>query len=60
MTNTDINTELNRQLQLESDQHLFEMFLIDHIDNQVQRMMEGDFRNPKFELEIKELCIQTR
>lgn len=60
MTNTDINTELNRQLQLESDQHLFEMFLSDHIDNQVQRMMEGAGRNPKFALEIKELCIQTR
>ena len=40
MTTHEIIIELERLEQLESDQHLFEMFLSDHIDNQFQRMME--------------------
>ncbi len=37
MTTSDLKTEIERLNQLESDQHLFEMFLNDHIENQVQR-----------------------
>ena len=40
MTTPDIRAEIERQDQLESDQHFFEMFMSDHIENQVQRMME--------------------
>ena len=54
MTALEITTEHERSEQLESDQHLFEMFLSDHIDNHVQRMMEGLGLNPKPVLEIKE------
>jgi hypothetical protein len=47
MTPSKTKAELQRQDQLESDQHLFEMYLNDHIENQVQRMMECDGQNPK-------------
>jgi len=40
MTTREIITETERQNQLDSDQPLLEMFLTDHIENQVQRLME--------------------
>ena len=46
MTHAKPKAELQRQDQLESDQHLFEMFLNDHIENQVKRMMECEVQNP--------------
>ena len=48
MTPPEITTESERQDQLELDQHLFEMFMSDQIENHVQRMMECTFQNAKF------------
>ena len=56
MINAKTKAELQRQDQLESDQHLFDMFLDDHIENQVQRVMDCTVHNPKIAkpLEISE------
>jgi hypothetical protein len=40
MTTTVIKSEVERQDDLKYDQYLFEIFRNDHIENQVQRMME--------------------
>ena len=47
MIHAKTKAELQRQDQLDSDQHLFEMFLNDHIENQVQRMMDCSVQNLK-------------
>ena len=39
MTTTETTTDIESQKELEFDQHLFEMFMSDHIENQVQRLI---------------------
>ena len=40
MIKPEIKTEKERPDELEYDQYLFEIFMSDHIENQVERMME--------------------
>jgi len=40
MKTFELKTVSERQTELEYDQYLFELFRNDHIENQVQRMME--------------------
>jgi len=40
MKTAEIKTEAERQKELEYDQYLFDIFWNDHIENQVQQMME--------------------
>ncbi len=47
MTTPETQHEVEKMDQLEFDQHLFEMFIEDYIENQVQRMMECPVRNPQ-------------
>ena len=47
MTTPETQNEVEKQDQLEFDKHLFELFMEDYIENQVQRMMECPVQHPQ-------------
>jgi len=55
MKTVELKTVSERQKELEYDQYLFELFRNDHIENQVQRMME----HCKEKISNRSACLMT-